>query len=229
MKPRKLWYEMFDPADPVPTSAKTHVPQWYKDSERFIGGKPVLHPEANSGLKLCAPFLDALTTGYCLNLPYDLLVEQNEEGPYITWRGKHKPLTARNGTYRNHTLPTPVGFSETHFAWNLNVSLRLEDGYSALVTHPLNRMDLPFYTLSGVVDLDWDMYGGSLPFFISNVFEGIIERGTPIAQIIPFKREDWKAEHKPGLQKAADINLNRSLSVISGWYKQGFWKRKTYE
>ena len=34
-----------------------------------------------------------------------------------------------------------------------------------------------------------------IPQQIEEGFEGIIEEGTPILQIIPFKRESWKAEY----------------------------------
>jgi hypothetical protein len=47
-------------------------------------------------------------------------------------------------------------------------------------------------TLTGVVDTDAYPLVVLFPFMMKNTFEGVIEKGTPVVQIIPFKREDWK-------------------------------------
>ena len=70
---------------------------------------------------------------------------------------------------------------------------------------------------------------GALPFFLKAGFTGIIPKGTPIAQLIPFKREDWKLEETTGLKKEGEIEGYNSLSVISGWYKKNRWRKKTYQ
>ena len=60
-------------------------------------------------------------------------------------------------------------------------------------------------------------------------FEGVIPAGTPIIQIIPFKRENWNSENKDGLAKIANKSRQNSLVRISGWYKNNIWTRKVYE
>ena len=70
--------------------------------------------------------------------------------------------------------------------------------------------------MAGIIDLDEGMYNGNIPFFINGNFTGVIDQGTPIAQIIPFKREDWKIEkNKDLIDIGMDISI-KSASKIEG-------------
>jgi hypothetical protein len=227
MRPKILQYNPKKDFLPHLEPIRKAVPQWYKDSERFRGGKPSLYPKANPSLKLCVPFLDALTSGYMITCPQDLLVEPTENGMGIGWKYAADIVDQRNPLH-NPTVPIPAGHLGQHWIWKLQVDIRVPKGYSVLFTHPLNRHDLPFTTLSGIVDADYSFPGGAMPFFLREGFQGIIPRGTPIAQLIPFKREDWKLEHTKELKKEADKESYNSLSVISGWYKNHHWRKKTY-
>jgi hypothetical protein len=174
------------------TPVKTKIPQWYKDMPVFRHGDktPQFLPMSNLTVKHCVPFLDSLTTGYCVPLSVDVLVTQYPEGPQLSWGNTPEaPLTTRL-TDAAPNFPLYEGFSDTHFIWRTPHILKLPKGYSAIYTHPFNRYDLPFLTLSAVVDADWAVGGGNIPFFVSKTFEGVIPRGTPIIQIIPFKREE---------------------------------------
>jgi hypothetical protein len=220
--------ETYEPHFPGIEPMRMSIPQWYKDAEQYIGGKPQISPESNNALKVCVPFLDSLTTGYAIPLFCDIVVEKVDGKHFFSWRdGDFAPLGSRDKEVAP-TLPVPVGHSTTHYSWQLKVALRLPKGYSALITHPLNRNDLPFTTLSGVVDPNFALHGGNLPFFLREDFEGVLQKGTPIAQIIPFKTEDWVLQVTPGLSKEAMVNSKRSRSVISGWYKRTHWKKKSY-
>jgi hypothetical protein len=101
-------------------------------------------------------------------------------------------------------------------------------GYSLLVGHPLNRLDLPFFTLSGVVDADGVLTDGNLPFLLRKGFEGLIPAGTPFAQLIPIKREEWKLQKDEGLVQVSSDNGKMAASRM-GYYKAKFWQKKKYE
>jgi hypothetical protein len=72
-------------------------------------------------------------------------------------------------------------------------------GYAILFTHPVNRFDLPFTTLTGLVDCD--RYSHSWIHFPAHWhdvnFSGVLPKGTPIAQCLPVKRENWTADIGP--------------------------------
>jgi hypothetical protein len=91
----------------------------------------------------------------------------------------------------------------------------------------MNRFDLPFISVNGVVDTDKYNLNVQFPFFIKDNFTGIIEKGTPIVQIIPIKRESWAREVKPYDQNA-NIKLEKFLSTIKRSYKNNFWVKKDY-
>jgi hypothetical protein len=204
---------------------KKHIPKWYKDLKPDgqipgIGYKKTV--------KSCIPFLDAMMLGYCIEATQDLVVSLNDDRPTINWNIESYDVLTVN--VRDESLvPPPPGFYDIPYIWKMVHSVQLPKGYSALFTHPLNRTDLPFYSLSGVVDADYPMHAGNYPFFLKKEFEGVIKAGTPIVQIIPFKRESWKNEFS---EELSEIQLNHSFlsnQVVSGWYKDKLWKKKSFE
>ena len=208
----------------------TFVPHWYKkipmtQTEDFYDKEKGFRPT----LKLCVPFLDAMTNGYMIKLTNDLYVKNNDGVPSIGWPGQvENTLSSRS--YLSSKDLVPIGHFPGEFIWNMGVAFSVPKGYSFLFTHPLNRHDLPFTTLSGIIDGDFVVHAnGNIPFFIKSNFEGIIPQGTPIAQIVPFRQENWKSKKKDGLAKIGSLNNIASGSVFRGWYKKTFWTRKQYE
>jgi hypothetical protein len=69
-----------------------------------------------------------------------------------------------------------------------------------------------------------------LPFYIKEDFTGVIPKGTPIAQIIPFKRELWKLQEDSAIEQEGTLyNKKSNASTFTGWYKTEIWKKKTFE
>ena len=208
-----------------PSPAKKEIPRWYNNMKRyFLGNKlEVFDNGANNvGLKACMPFYDALTLGYIIKLSCDVLVEDNE----LKWSGMVSPISPRpEGLLEG--MPLPAGFKNINAAWELFFPFLLPDGYSALVTQPLNRNDLVTFINSGVIDADSVNGRGGVPFFIKDGFSGIIPEGTPIMQIIPFKRDSWKMEV---LDSPPDTKIKWApRNKINGWYKINVWKRKSFD
>lgn len=221
-----LKYGKVDEALPGIAQIKNKIPQWYKDAYRFQPGKK---PFQNQAIKLCMPFLDALTSGYCVELMQDIVVERKGSDVEVYWPEHQYKIIEKRPSSSNPTVPTPPGCDEEHYVWILQTAIELPRGYSAMFTHPMNRYDLPFITMSGIVDADGVMGTGNLPFFLRSDFEGIIPAGTPIVQIIPFKREDWSLKYDPEILIKGEINSRRSKSHLYGWYKKNLWHKKTFE
>jgi hypothetical protein len=127
----------------------------------------------------------------------------------------------------------PQGYYKEHFAWYPDWAIELPEGYSALYTTPFNRFDLPFLMTTGIVDNDKINLPGTMPFFIIKGFEGVIPAGTPYAQIIPFKREDWDSdiiiENPNNLHKKNQENSNKYRVKDGGVYKNEVWSKRVYE
>jgi hypothetical protein len=205
------------------------IPDWWKDSDLWTGGKPIIHGySSNKALKACVPFLDSMLYGYTVKLWTDCMVEFKDNSQVITWMNSPDPITLRDKSI-NSKIPIPTGCSPEHFTWNIPYYFKTPKGYSLIMTHPLNRNDLPFVGLTGLIDSDSTVFPGKYPFFLKKDFEGFIPAGTPIAQIIPFKRNDWKIKENNKLRQEGDILRNKSFSLVSGFYKKNTHKKKSFE
>jgi hypothetical protein len=117
-----------------------------------------------------------------------------------------------------------------HYGWKIPWHCETPPGYSILITHPHNRHDLPFTTLSGIIDSDDWNAPVFTAFFLKRNFMGTIKKGTPIFQVFPFKRENWEMSldySKEDIVQKKIKEEKRRISIYS-YYKDFVWKRKTY-
>jgi hypothetical protein len=206
----------------VPKPSVNFIPEWWKKQDLKAGTEMF----NDLSFKACVPFLDSLTSGYMIYTHQDIVVSQDDNGkPFLSWPMGPDPAVVRS-VYQN--LPVPVGHSDLHFAWKITFGFELPKGYSILITHPLNRFDLPFTTVSGIVD-EGVPWGGTFTFWIKDNFEGIIPKGTPIAQMIPFKGENWKSEKADYLIEYAKSKAHERRTTISGYYKKFIHRKKKFE
>lgn len=214
-----------DPDHKAPVPMKGIIPEWYRNAERYYSDK---HGMKFEGLKTCVPFLDAMISGYALVLPVNMYVTKDENDEIkITWdKIETSPVNERMGL-TGHTIPRPPGHEKNHLAWTCQWGWKVPKGYSVLLTHPVNRFDLPFTTMSGIVDSEEFMGWGNVPFFIKSGFEGVIPAGTPIAQLIPIKREKWVYAQSWG-NTAKQVEIAKELRRGEGVYKKLFRKEKEY-
>jgi hypothetical protein len=208
------------------TPTKKHIPSWYKMVPSDSSPSPV--QPITKTIKNCMPFLDSFTTGYIIETNQDFRVTQVDGSPMFQWN-----ITSKDTLYiqkREHQpIPAPTGYHQDHFVWSLSHIFKTPKDYSLLLTHPLNRTDLPFLSMSAIIDANQGIGGGNYPFFLKQGFEGIIPTGTPIIQVIPIKQESWEIEHSETLsrvQAEQDFLTNR---VIKGWYKHNIWRKKEYK
>lgn len=215
--------------------AKNYIPEWYKKSPQKMKGLEnfLLIPDepsvTTSTYKKCSPFLDALTHGYIFYLAQDIeVVLKNDGSPFIVWRSTPDPVSWHNKeqweglTYSNN-------YADFIYKWENHFIIKTPKKYSALFTHPHNRFDLPFQTLSGVVDTDKFNMSIHFPFFLKKGFTGIIEAGTPVAQINFFKRNHWFKKSLNYDQDFTRSERQKYFSKINRSYKNQVWEKKQYD
>jgi len=234
MPKKKLIFDFFSndsAAEPI-KPAKNYIPDWYKSLKppSYEDVKFDEHGAAIKNFKVCIPFLDPFISGYIVELDRDLYISNDENGNKIVRWNNEIPDSIPVSSRSEHTnaMPVPAGHSSNHFIWRTNYMIKVPEGYSVLITHPFNRFDLPFTTLSGIVDADSFLGEGNLPFFLKQDFEGIIKSGTPIYQILPFKREKWQSNLNPDLKQINEKNIKKTTRVFYNYYKNNKWVKKDY-
>lgn len=215
---------------PHPKPSKLYVPESYKKIKNDALKNPVFedHKLKSFNIKQCMPFLDSLTTGYIQETWTDIYIEkQNDTQCKYIWSSNPKIMSDR--PYVNRDIEE--GFYPVEFVWSQPWKLKTPKGYSCLVVHPLNREDLPFYTLSGVIDSDQYYHAifGNIPFYIKKGFHGLIPAGTPMFQVILIKRERWKSDTVGYNDKEQRILSNEMYKKFFGVYKNKFWQSKSFE
>jgi hypothetical protein len=106
--------------------------------------------------------------------------------------------------------------------------IKTPPGWSCLITHPVGYNNLPIQTMTGIVDTDVLDTPVNSPFMIKKGFEGIIEKGTPMFQIIPFKRSDWKAEYELQKENENMFNIEKLKTKLVSSYGRNLRKAKKY-
>jgi hypothetical protein len=218
-----------------PDLIKKFIPEWYKKAETHFSSEEDLAIEegtqkTSAGLKTCVPFLDAMISGYALVVPFDIYVGKTEDGDLdMKWNAPQgwENFIEERPKQSGSTMPRPAGHAPNHMVWSGRWGIKAPRGYSVLVTHPLNRQDLPFTTSSAIMDSDKFFGNGNIPFFIKEDFVGVIEKGTPFAQIIPIKRKRWKMIHNSALKDAIQKH-GHDVRKKEGTYKKKYWTRKEY-
>ena len=182
---------------PPPVAAAQGVPDWLKamPTKAFSG----INLRDEQTVKRCPPFVDAMT---CFLLP--LICDLRIEAGQITWDNEIPPGGALDfprspiGFHDpGQVTGTPLFDSDRLFIKFHNLwTIEAPEGYAVFFTHPVNRFDLPFTTLSGLVDCDRfsDTWIHFPAHWHNTSFQGVLPKGTPIAQCIPVKRESWTAQ-----------------------------------
>jgi len=229
----------FIPKDPAlpsiykpPAPAKSFIPSWYRSAHPTIdkqefkilpGGK------RNGTYKKCVPFMDAITSGYVVTLPADVLVTRQDDGTKLFQWIVEGSIVALHDEKEHPNYPAPSGYNNRVFTWIGQYIVKTPKGYSCLFTHPMNSYDLPFRVLSGVVDTDVYNMPVDSPFFIQEDFIGILPEGTPVCQILPFKRTNWKSRVRLVDKEELHDWINFYFRKMMSAYRSTVWSRKTYE
>jgi hypothetical protein len=210
--------------------AKTEIPEWWRKGVNLPDGKvKLIDKNIQAGFKPCIPFFDSLASGYILKTWADINIEIIDGFPVLQYSGEDYVGFERSPEM-NATLPTPTGCYPNHHVWIFPYYLQVPKGYSCLITQPFNRDDLPFVSLTGIVDNDDYIMGtGLYPFFVKHGFEGVIPKGTPILQVFPFKRENWIMEIDSQLKEKGIKQKSEGRSFFTGFYKKSGWKKKVFE
>lgn len=232
------------PEEFKPKPATASVPEWYKNLESYMNGakKPTGDGNTSATIKRCMPVFDAITGGYILYSYADVFVSQKpladpETGeptgktvPWYEWPSYaliqfHPVVQAPNHPGRGDLVD-----GGSYPKWINPWSIKTPPGYSVLFTQPMHR-ESPFTILDGIVDTDQYNAPVNFPFVLNDWgFEGLIPAGTPMAQVIPFKRDSWQMEIGTDTHRQDQSKTTRLLRTrFFDSYKAQFRQPKEYK
>lgn len=233
-----------------PVPIKKIVPDWYKKLESYLD-----NDEYQPTVKKCQPVLDSVTMGYAILSPLDILFKKKENLEKKTFEIEIIParLDTSNKTTKQWMLDLNVGI-QYHNQEQLSLSMvypneiplafkflnpwiiKTPPGYSCLFTSPFNTEKRDIRLITGIVDTDKYEPHINFPFFLTdwdtNKSKGkMIKKGTPIALVFPFKRDDWQMNivNDKHLKDKMNVFNWKWFSTITDRYKNKRWIRKNYK
>jgi hypothetical protein len=217
---------------PRPMPAKQGLPDWLKQMPVTVFSD--FHGRDIRTVKQCPPFVDAMAAGFLIPLPCDV---QCERGTF-TWDWDLPPTSTQEQTrapLNFHVAAQLAGSPLTAgdrpaIKFNSFWTIELEPGWSILAMHPANRLELPFRTLTGLVDADrFNEIGIFFPaLWTDPEFTGLLPRGLPVVQCIPVQRQplDFEFAAMDEDRLARFGALSREVLAKPGVYKQKFRARQ---
>jgi len=211
-----------------PQLASKVIPEWYKEIGSYVGDKKI--PQSNGTgtgtIKKCMPVFDAITAGYIIVSPADVYVSIKDREQFFYWAALDLIAFHSIEQAFSHPNKNPFPFAK----WINNWAIKTPKGYSTLFVQPFHRESV-FTILPGIVDTDTYPGPVNFPMVINDpFFEGLIPKGTPIAQVIPIKRESWKMEFGSQKDVEQQLSIAHKLStVFFDRYKTMFWSKKDYK
>jgi hypothetical protein len=213
-----------------PKPSRSFIPKWHKEMKNYYEDDiKIFDSESNATPKKCVPMFDAITSGYTIPLWADVLMEEDQnKNLSISWRVFEDVFQTHGRASR--MVPSPPGFYKDAFKYVAHLTVETPPGYSILVLPPIGHQDSPFLPISAIVDSDKPTIDLAFPLWIREGTTGIIEKGTPMVQIIPFKRDNWQSEFDYMTKEKYLTRRDRFFSsTIKNNYFKNTWSRKEYK
>ena len=216
---------------PVPASKAR--PDWYNKLPGFLG-QPLQSPPT---IKKCMPVYDHITAGYIVYNPVEqeIACGNRDNSDVVAFRRRFPDAWNNQEPQEGHMheqCPIHVNENERRDYITFSVPWRIETppGYSCLIQQPYFEFEKRFTLFPGIVDTDtidvpWVNWPGHM-----NTTDGEsvkVQPGTPLMQIIPFKREDWEMEievDESGIKRDTSLKF-----FLTNAYARIFHRKKSYK
>ena len=212
-----------------PKPVKSVIPEWYKNTPHTIfdpknanayEGNPQMTPYTVTS---CIPVRDYMTSGYVILNDVDRVITPLEDRDPVDF-SDHSPIGPM--MFHPHAqCPVKIQGRDRHYfkvpnPWDINTPR----GYSCLFYQPAYLFESRFQMLPAIVDTD--RYNMPINFIgaITSPESFVLEAGTPLMVVFPFKRDEWESEVK--LQSPKHDRLR--LVYLNKIYQRFFHNKKVY-
>lgn len=222
---------------PRPEPASRFLPAWYKKMSATINNDDALKfGHSNTTIKKCMPVFDLITAGYIIPAPCDIYIDATNP-ERLSWSIPQTLLPFQADMFASHA---PEQYSEMPIDKGryhkdlLRIfpfwAVGTVSGYSTMFLQPQYSDPTPLVAMQAIVDTDSFISDGHLSFLVEKDFKGVIKQGTPLVQVVPFKRESWQMEIAD-VDEASQKMKSQRLKVRSTFvnaYKDKFRTKKDY-
>lgn len=221
---------------PKPIPIQKHVPEWWKKQESYLNNdNGVYNGNMLLTVKKCQAVFDSMAAGYYLLCPMDMNIDAT--GDRVKFEVANDVMEFQKFLLAHHLkeqiseYPIPPYFHNDVLRIHPMWLAKTEEGYSSLFISPLHSDYSPIKAIPGLIDTDTYPSDGYLSFFVEKGFKGVIKQGTPMVQVIPFKRDDWESEINKDKDSDYQNRANQLSvrSVFQNGYRTKKWFKKTFK
>ena len=211
-------------AIPSPVQANKMLPEYFKKIKPQTDNHP-----SSSTVKRCVPFLDAASMGYIIPLWSDVFVQARNGDLQVDFP-KGLPMESSmspHGTNQIEDHPlSDAPYGNIPLKWHNPWGIQTPEGWSVLITQPLNHLETRFKILDGVVDTDTYYNQINFPFlWTGGDGDFMLPQGMPLVQVIPFQRETLDCEVcEEDADKKRHV-LSKLGTVMKDGYRRNFWHK----
>jgi hypothetical protein len=220
---------------PKPTSKYTA--EWYKKQPGQIDEKSSMaNGVVFTTIKKCMPIFDMMTAGYVLAAPCDIFIDATDPNKLV-YSVPQAMKQFQGDLFASHSPDQYSEYPLDRSKYHKDIirllpfwAVKTEKGTSSMFIQPQHGDDTPLTAFSAIVDTDTFMSDGHFSFLVEKDFKGIIKQGTPLLQVVPFRREAWSSEVVE-LEESENEFKKQRLSLRSTFlnaYKAKFRSKKEY-
>jgi hypothetical protein len=219
-----------------PILASKVIPDWWKQMK----AAQYVSEAKQHTIRVCPAMQDWLTMGYYLVANRDLVVicgkgkDDNDSVKYTV--NDEKDSEYNSATHPNIQFGNVFNFMgegngpiRDAFKMKNPWNIKTPDGYSCFYLDPFLHQNKFFSTWPGIIDTDRfnkNEDNSQIIFYPKVDYSFVIKEGTPLVQIIPFRREEWVSSLQLRDKKSYFDNLSEITNPDKDVDKQGMAQHK---
>jgi hypothetical protein len=199
--------------DCMPKPTARYTPDWWKEKKIDVAKQSAY--DLNTGnIKHCPSFTDVFTSGYVVPMWMDTYLGYDKE----TGRGgamsnltkiDHHPCPSEDMESYTFLGKEAVAFFKAGSPW----SILTKPGVSVLILPLFFNFDPDFSIVPGIIDTEYINHLNPDIIYHSKEKEIFIERGTPLFQVIPFRKEKFTFDVKE-IDDLSDKSKNKFYANV---------------
>ena len=176
----------------APVPASTFKPNWYSNLDTYVDEEKTF-----PSIKKCMPVFDVMNTGYIMfnAVDQEITAQPNFGQGTIGFDRRYPQGWNEFNEQEGHPhIQCPIGEPKDYMVISVPWQIKTPPGYSCLIQKPYYHTEDRFEVMTAIIDTDvidvpWHNWPAKL--FANNF---TIKAGEPVAQVIPFKREEWNMD-----------------------------------